>query len=162
MATFEAAIPVLLHDEGGYVNDPKDPGGETKYGISKRSYPNEDIKNLTLERTKEIYRRDFWRYDAITSQAVATKVFDFAVNMGAKTANRLLQQACCELGSHVDVDGMPGPRTFAAVNDLEGRMPGSVLASLIRLAEDHYRKIVANSPQQEKFLHGWLARAARA
>ncbi|MBI5843910.1 MAG: hypothetical protein HZB23_04475 [Deltaproteobacteria bacterium] len=45
--------------EGGYVNDPADPGGETRFGISRRAYPNEDIKALTRERAAEIYYRDY-------------------------------------------------------------------------------------------------------
>ncbi len=57
---WEKAISFVLKWEGGYSNDPYDSGGETKYGISKRSYPNLDIKNLTLEQAKEIYKRNYW------------------------------------------------------------------------------------------------------
>lgn len=57
---FEMAINFVLPHEGGYVNDPKDPGGETKYGISKRKYPNVDIKNLSDLDAVAIYRRDYW------------------------------------------------------------------------------------------------------
>ena len=52
--TFDEIIDVVLHHEGGYVNDPKDPGGETNYGISKRAYPDVDIKNLTEDGAKDI------------------------------------------------------------------------------------------------------------
>ena len=57
---FDVAFEKLIGHEGGYVNDARDPGGETKYGISKRAYPDEDIAGLTLERAKQIYRRDCW------------------------------------------------------------------------------------------------------
>jgi len=57
---FNKAIKFILNAEGGYVNHPKAPGGETKYGISKKSYPNYDIKNLTEEEAITIYKRDFW------------------------------------------------------------------------------------------------------
>ena len=57
---FPAFINRILGHEGGYVNDPQDPGGETNWGISKRSYPGEDIKNLTLDQAAAIYRRDYW------------------------------------------------------------------------------------------------------
>jgi hypothetical protein len=57
---FERAVAFVLRHEGGYVNDPRDPGGETKYGISKRAYPRLDIKGLTEADAKEIYRRDYW------------------------------------------------------------------------------------------------------
>lgn len=82
---FDKAIKVVLAHEGGYVNDPNDLGGETNFGISKRSYPTVDIKNLTREQAVEIYRGDWWeryRYGDIEDLDVATKVFDLAVNMG--------------------------------------------------------------------------------
>lgn len=109
---FDTAFARLFGHEGVYVNDPNDPGGETKYGISKRSYPNEDIVNLNIHRAKEIYRRDFWdrihadeMYDGVAFQA-----FDFAVNSGIETAVRYLQKA-----AGVADDGHWGPITRAAV-----------------------------------------------
>lgn len=59
---FDQAVAFVLAEkiEGGYVNDPRDPGGETKFGISKRSYPREDIKALTRDRAITIYKRDYW------------------------------------------------------------------------------------------------------
>lgn len=57
---FDTAVAILIDEEGGYVNNPADPGKETKYGISKRSYPNEDIPNLTVDRAKTIYFKDYW------------------------------------------------------------------------------------------------------
>ncbi|KWT77357.1 glycosyl hydrolase 108 family protein [Candidatus Magnetominusculus xianensis] len=59
-AYYTAAVRFVLDAEGGYVNDPDDPGGETKYGISKRAYPSLDIKSLTIEDAKRLYRRDYW------------------------------------------------------------------------------------------------------
>lgn len=70
--------------EAGYVDDPQDPGGETKYGISKRRYPQEDIRNLTLERAQLLMRRDYWDchdLDAL-EYGKALCVFDAAVNGG--------------------------------------------------------------------------------
>ena len=57
---FDKIIEVVLEHEGGYVNDPDDAGGETRYGISKRAYPDENIKELTVDRAKELYKRDYW------------------------------------------------------------------------------------------------------
>lgn len=109
---FDVAFDRLLGHEGGYVNDPNDPGGETKWGISKRSYPDLDIKNLTREEAKVIYRRDFW--DRIHAEelhsAVAFQAFDTAINSGIGTSVRLLQRA---LG--VADDGYWGPITRTAV-----------------------------------------------
>jgi lysozyme family protein len=57
---FNKAFEDVLGLEGGYVNNPHDPGGETKWGISKKRYPKEDIKNLSVERAKALYKRDYW------------------------------------------------------------------------------------------------------
>lgn len=108
---FDIAFDRLISHEGGYVNDPRDPGGETKFGISKRSYPSVNIAQLTREEAKEIYRRDFW--DVLGEEAhpaIKFQVFDFAVNAGISTAIRKLQSA---IG--VADDGHWGPVSAAAV-----------------------------------------------
>ena len=60
LTTFDEIIEITLHHEGGYVHDPKDLGGETNFGIAKRFYPDVDIKNLTKEGAKDIYKKDYW------------------------------------------------------------------------------------------------------
>lgn len=110
---FDRAFERLIGHEGGYVNDPRDPGGETKFGISKRSYPAEDIKGLTLERAKAIYRRDFWGVagcDAVPD-AMKFDLFDMAVNSGPVTAIKTLQRS-----AGVTPDGLLGPITLQALN----------------------------------------------
>lgn len=108
---FDTAFGRLMGHEGGYVNDPNDPGGETKWGVSKRSYPNLDIKNLTKQNAEDIFFRDFWLpvngdklYDG-----VAWQLADFAYHSGAQTAVRYYQRA---LG--VADDGHFGPVSQAA------------------------------------------------
>jgi len=85
--------------EAGYVNDPQDPGGETKFGISKRAYPNEDIANLTLERAQELYQRDYWNACGCDgySWEIALVIFDCAVNQGVSVA-KLLHSATTTAG----------------------------------------------------------------
>ena len=61
MSAFDYALDFVLREEGGYTNNPNDPGGETNYGICKRNYPNLDIKGLTRAQAIAIYRRDYWR-----------------------------------------------------------------------------------------------------
>ncbi len=108
---FEDALEFVLEREGGYVNDSQDPGGETKYGISKRSYPNEDIPNLTKEAAGAIYRRDYW--DACRCGelpgGVDLCVFDTAVNQGVFAAIKILQRS-----ANVTADGVLGPATMQA------------------------------------------------
>lgn len=92
---FEKAFEIIVGLEGGYVNDPNDPGKETKFGISKRSYPDLDIKNLTLDRAREIYLQDYWKKagcDALPFQ-YGCLVFDCAVNQGVSVAKDLWAKA---------------------------------------------------------------------
>ena len=94
--SFEKAFDFVIGHEGGYVNDPQDPGGETKFGISKRAYPNEDIRSLTVERAREIYLRDYWLAagcDRVADDAMATLLFDCAVNQGVGRAKQIAGRA---------------------------------------------------------------------
>src|SRR5574342_1291711 len=95
MDKFNFYIERVLSHEGGYVYHKDDPGGETKWGISKRSYPNLDIKGLTREQAIEIYRRDFW--DRVQGSnlpnALAYQALDSAINSGMGNTVRFLQRA---------------------------------------------------------------------
>lgn len=92
---FDRAFEETIGLEGGYVNDPDDAGGETNFGISKRSYPDEVIAEMTIERAKEIYRRDFWDRLLLNDlhPHVAGEIFDTAVNTGPRTATKIAQRA---------------------------------------------------------------------
>lgn len=157
---FKFAIEKTLEHEGGYVNDPADPGGETNFGISKRSYPNVDIKNLTRDEAVKIYYRDWWlkyRYGEIEWAIVAAKVFDLAVNMGPKRAHELLQHALRESsvsspGRFIDVDGIIGDVTLSAINNHSS--PGYLLKSLKLEAIKYYAGL-----RKPKYLAGWIKRA---
>lgn len=156
---FRAAVEVVLRHEGGFVDDPADPGGVTKYGISQRSYPDLDIRNLAREQAIAIYRRDWWDrygYGRISDPGVATKVLDMAVHMGPQTAHRILQQALIWIGHRVTLDGVIGPETIAATNAAK---PVRLLDALRYLSAMHYYQIVRHNRAMERFLVGWLARA---
>lgn len=111
---FDTAFDRLIGHEGGYSNDPRDPGGETSFGISKRSYPNVAIKALTRDGAKEIYRRDFWDVLGDADPAIKFQLFDFAVNGGLATGVRKLQAA---IG--VADDGHWGAKSAAALLAME-------------------------------------------
>ena len=152
VADFNLAIPITLENEGGYVWDKNDPGGETKYGISKHSYPNVDIKNLTVEQAKEIYLRDFWKFGGIINQGVANKLFDSYVNMGhlgILYAQELVFQV-------IKPDGVYGPETEDAINRAE---PSVFLPAYRARLAKHYEDLVAAKPEEVEFLEGWLRRA---
>jgi lysozyme family protein len=107
---FDLAFERLLGHEGAYVNDPRDPGQETNWGISKRSYPHLDIKSLTREQAKAIYREDFWdKVGDSVHPAIKYQLFDFAVNSGISRAIKELQRAV-----HAVDDGKWGPKSNAA------------------------------------------------
>ena len=113
---FEQAFDALIGHEGGYVNNPKDPGGETKYGIAARSYPHIDIKSLTLDDAKTIYYNDFWRpsgASSVKTYDLAYAVFDAAVNSGVVQSKKWLQR-----GLRVSPDGIIGVKTHKAMEAL--------------------------------------------
>ena len=92
---FKKALEFVLRWEGGYSNDPNDPGGETKYGISKRSYPELDISKLTLKQVKEIYYENYWLKSGCDKleHPLNIVVFDTAVNMGRSRAKKIYDEA---------------------------------------------------------------------
>lgn len=155
---FDKAIAVVLRDEGGYECDPNDPGGETNFGISKRSYPDIDIKSLTIDDAKAIYKRDFWDnngYGRIIDPSIATKVFDMAVNMGPREANTLLQRALVTIGADIVVDGDLGPKSLAAINASD---PAILLVVFRTDLIAYYMKLITLHPSDKEFIKGWLRR----
>ena len=169
MADFEKAFQWMLPHEGGYCNDPDDKGGATNAGIThgtlerwNRSFPDhafpESVLELTLDQVRTIYLTWYWLrgFEKITSQRVATKVFDFGVNAGPARSVRLAQETLARLGFRIHADGMLGPMTISALNMAEER---SFLNGFVVRLEDYYRQLVFNDPSQNKFLHGWLNRA---
>jgi lysozyme family protein len=156
---FEQIITNVLKNEGGYVNDPTDKGGETNFGISKRTYPDINIKNLTLNQAKTIYKRDFWdkqQYNNIDNINIAAKIFDLSVNIGVSKANILIQRALRSVGINVSRDGILGIVTLSAINKTSST---ELLAALKSEAAGYYRSIVASNKKNSKFLKGWLKRA---
>lgn len=156
---FEKAVDYVLSNEGGYICDKDDAGGETKYGISKRSYPNLDIKELTIDDAKKIYFCDFWckgKFELISNNMVATQIFDLSVNLGVRAAVVILQRALWCVGKRVLEDGIMGQQTLFATNNSS---PDRLVSALKSEAAGYYRMLARCKPAQEKFLTGWLNRA---
>ena len=154
MKNFNEIIEKVLEHEGGYVNDPTDLGGETKYGITKRFYPDVDIKNLTIEQAKEIYKKDYWDKNKVESlpQNLWHIYFDMCVNMGKRTAVKVLQRAANNRGKDLEVDGGLGPKTIEALNGVE-------LDRVRAFRVKYYVDLITTKPEQEKFYLGWFRRA---
>lgn len=156
---FEYAINFVLAHEGGYSNDLAEGEIESKFGISKKSYPHLNIPALTLTEAKAIYKRDFWDphpYKDIPNIVLATKIFDMTVNMGFYWAYRLVQRALRAMGQKVVEDGILGPRTLMAIMYVD---MNSLLAALRSECAGYYRTLVALQPARMRFLKGWLRRA---
>jgi lysozyme family protein len=139
----------------GYVNDPVDPGGETKYGVAKNPNPDLDITTLDWAGAERIYFRRYWlaaHCDELTVFAprLAVLHFDGAVNHGVGRAAVFLQKAV-----EVDPDGDIGPNTIAHAKAMD---EVAACNRVCDLREAFYRSIVANKPTQAKYLNGWLRR----
>ena len=162
MADFSPAFEELLKWEGReYVNDPADPGGGTKFGISSRAYPDLDIRHLTAQDAAVIYRRDYWnplQLDKVRDQTVASRAFNIGVNLGTVRGAKVLQVAVNRfLGCRpIPVDGRIGPQTLGAVN----RQDAVALDAALRVEQGrYYLALVDAKPALGKFLHGWMNRA---
>lgn len=148
--TFNQSFDRLIGAEGGYVFDPRDPGGETKFGISKRSYPLLNIKALDIDTAKSIYKKDFWSVLGDECHpAIRFQAFDFAVHSGISTALRKLQQAI-----HVADDGHFGPISRAALAAIP---PSDVLFLYLAVRLD----FLASLSTWPAFSKGWARRIAQ-
>lgn len=160
-AAFSAALPFVLRWEGGFVNNPNDPGGATNRGVTQAVYnawrarqgqPSRDVRSIADEEVRSIYEANYWlppRCDLLRQQLDLVQ-FDTAVNMGPGRAVRMLQDA---LGCEVDGDFGGGTRRAADACDL-----GSAIAGYCDRREAYYRHLVTANPKLAVFLRGWLNR----
>ena len=151
---FYVIVEDILQREGGYVNHKNDPGGETKYGIAKRSHPKEDIQNLKKSRAVEIYEEDYWvpsKASALPDSMMGT-YFDMVVNMGQRRAVKILQKACNSKGCKLVVDGLIGKKTIAASKKIDNSR-----LKVYRIL--FYTDLVDRKPKLADFIVGWLRRA---
>lgn len=140
----DSVLERLIDREGGYVHHPADPGGETKFGISKRSYPDLNIKTLSRDEAKAIYLRDFvhaHRLEQLASPTTFEYVLDWLVHSGPSVIGRLQRK----LG--IGADGVVGVHTLTALDQLED--PKEIL---------RWRLAFLVSLARHPFLSGWIAR----
>ena len=156
---FDNVLKLVLKDEGGFVNDPRDPGGMTNLGVTQRVWEafigrpvsEAEMLALTPAEVAPLYRANYWnrvKCDQLPP-GVDYAVMDFAVNSGTNRSAKTLQQAC-----GVDDDGVIGPETLQAVASVN---PGSLIDAVcdLRLA------FLQSLPSFETFGDGWSARVAR-
>ena len=154
LVNFDDIIEVVLHHEGGYVNDPDDPGGETNFGIAKRSHPDVDIANLTKDGAKEIYKEHYWDRNKVEDlpEDLRHIYFDMCVNQGRGRAVKIMQRAANAKGADLVVDGGMGPKTIASMDGVE-------LQRVRAYRVKYYADLVTRKPDLEKFYFGWFRRA---
>ena len=164
MGCFEKAHAFVARMEGGFVDDPADPGGTTNYGVSLRFLKTQglevgdidgdgdidadDIRALTPERAAGVLRRSFWDVFPLDNvpDPLALAVYDTAVNMGVGQAKRLTQKALS-----VDADGRWGPKTWVAIK----ACTETVALALVECRRARYAALVRNNPALGKFSRGW-------
>ena len=153
---FDLALQFTLKWEGGYVDDPADPGGATRYGITekvaRRHGYKGSMKALPLEVAERIYREDYWdavKLDEVaeTRPLFAITIFDAAVNHGPLMAKKLAQKAAGAMA-----DGIWGPLTKKAFRERTDQVLVDMMCFYRR---QYYREIVLNKPAMGKFIKGW-------
>ena len=154
----EFIIPFILQVEGGYVNNPADPGGETKYGISKRRDPGINIKNLTVEDAKAIYKKDYWEHFHcnLLPFPINMILLDATINSGLQGV-RTLQQAVNLLSKDkIAVDGIIGPITVKTVYNIDAN--ALAFAFLLWRVKFYYDLSFHKGKQ---FFIGWVRRVVK-
>ncbi len=160
----EDTLTFVLHEEGGYVNDPNDRGGATNFGVTQATYdlfrkqwkePVQPVRHIDPSEVRRIYE-DF--YVSAHSDALPigldTIHFDFAINAGSKQAVRTLQRV---LGVE-PADGIFGPQTRKALNGINVE---DTIRSYANARRDFYNYLVIKRPANSSFLKGWLKRTDR-
>ncbi|MBO01861.1 MAG: hypothetical protein CMG35_04405 [Candidatus Marinimicrobia bacterium] len=153
---YDKCLKAILHHEGGYVNHPKDPGGETNLGVTKRVYEewggNKNMKDLTVEDVAPIYRKNYWdrmKCDDLP-RGLDLCVFDFGVNAGTGRSAKYLQRM---IGT--TVDGGIGPNTLRAVANYVDEVG---LEGAIKTFQDNRQSYYEKLKTFETFGRGWTRR----
>ena len=152
MADPKVAISLTIQHEGGFEDNPDDPGGATNMGVTQRDLPNINIRDLTVFQATNYYIQSYWKplYSQIANQSVANKIFDFGVLFGIGTAVKILQEVL-----KIGADGMFGEETLAAVNEAD---PVSLLLAYRTNFVQHALAIGTVRPTERQFVSGWIRR----
>lgn len=180
-ARFETLVKPIFKEEGGYVNDPVDKGGETNFGLTAKTLENYQArygrnfgennqpispKELKKEQGKEIYRNEFFygqRLHQIESPAIATLMLDAAVLQGPPRSWRFMQEALNSIDGEnaLVVDGVGGSKTIDKINKLPPSKIGELIKNYTNIRRESVYDTVSGDPSQKRFEKGWISRLDR-
>lgn len=180
MKRIEAIAEEIVAREGGYVDDPADPGGATKFGVTigtlrrlgldltgDRKFTTADVKAMTRSKARDIFIRDYYYRPKINElpQAVQASVFDMQVNAGSN-AVKILQRLLGNMDHPVSVDGAIGPKTVRAAQLAQKQAPNHFADAYGIERRNYYYSLADRRPASRKFARtidggkgGWIRRA---
>lgn len=178
-ANIQKSLPIIFGHEGGLQCDRSDPGnwtggkvgigraGCTKYGIATNTYPNLDIRNLTLKRAGELYERDFWnpiRLSEFESQGLATEIFDTSINCGIYAGGNIVIQLVNIFGpAHYKLNGRVNAEQVEWINKYTRKKANRVTfyKALNVLQGNRYLGIIQHNPKMMRYSNSWFSRVGR-
>ena len=167
---FDRALEYVLKNEGGFVNDPNDPGGATNYGITQGTYASWrgepvnalDVETMSLEEAGTIYRERYWTplgCDKLRQYPIACAMFDAGVLFGIHASATSAQQASMfMLPEGLVVDGKIGVKSIAALDLVQ---PQVFLPGFRHMLRQRVNRIIELRPTSERYRDGWNARIDR-
>lgn len=180
MQTVRKIAEDIVAREGGYVNDPDDPGGATNFGVTigtmrrlgldldgDGAVTTRDVRQLTRAQATDIFIEHYWRKPRIHQlpEPVQASVFDMYVNAGAN-AVRILQRLLRDMGIEIAVDGVIGPQTIGAAVKAAEMAPGHLADAYGIARRNYYYNLADVRPRSRKFARrrdggkgGWIVRA---
>ncbi|GAA6207760.1 holin-associated N-acetylmuramidase [Cognatishimia sp. WU-CL00825] len=180
MKTARQIAEEIVNREGGFVDDPHDPGGATNFGVTigtlrrlgldvnkDGKIDQTDVAKLTRRQAVDIFLRHYYEQPGIAAlpKALRASVFDMQVNSGAN-AVKILQQLLCQMGQEISVDGKIGPNTIAAAETAVALAPDHIVDAYGIARRNFYFKLADARPASRKYARtragnkgGWIIRA---
>ncbi|WP_299353211.1 holin-associated N-acetylmuramidase [uncultured Shimia sp.] len=180
MQTVRAIAEEIVAREGGYVNDPDDPGGATKHGVTIHTMRRlgldldrngqidaRDVKRLSRAQAVEIFLKHYFEAPGVAAlpRTLQASVFDMYVNAG-NNAVKILQRLLCDMGFPVDVDGAIGPKTVQAATEAARAAPEHLADAYGIARRNYYFRLADHRPASRKYARsraggkgGWIKRA---
>lgn len=180
MLNVEQIAKEIVDREGGYVNDPDDPGGPTKHGVTLGTLrqlgldldgdgdiDTADVRRVSRKKAVAVFLEHYFHAPgiALLPEAIQPSVFDMYVNAGGN-AVKILQRLLCQMGQEISVDGIVGPQTVQAAEAAASLAPNHFVDAYAIARRNFYFKLADRRPASRKFARsraggkgGWIKRA---